>query len=328
MGFKSDKYSFKHQNEARNIRLDTAETTNLLHDENPLTEHKELSPSDPDYLEKLYSLPIQLQQEHYKKQQEQKFESFEEKKAYEKRVLMAALVFFIGLFSLWVPLYRTICEHTGLTIKTKQTDFKEQTQPTGLLGKLHKAKPVDVTRKFKVKFIDEVDVELPWEFKAQQSEVTVNAGETCLIFYKARNKTDQPIVGISIYDLAPQPLALYFNKVQCFCFENQMLGPYEEVDFPVLFYIDPAVEDDSMVRNYGYDEMVLKYTFYYAKNQDLAKIMSKHLQKEKKNEEILNERKRLLNEQLGYDKYEITEDFKTLPGVNPVLREYKIAEGN
>ncbi len=76
----------------------------------------------------------------------------------------------------------------------------------------------------------------------------INAGETCLIFYKAKNKTDKPIVGLSIYDVQPQSCAVYFNKVQCFCFQNQLLGPYKEVDFPVLFYLDPAIQDDKFVK--------------------------------------------------------------------------------
>ena len=80
-------------------------------------------------------------------------------------------------------------------------------------------------RKFKVKFLAEVDEELPWVFQPEQDHVIVNAGETALAFYKAYNKTDKPIVGISIYQVQPEDASLYFNKIQCFCFENQMLHP-------------------------------------------------------------------------------------------------------
>jgi len=186
---------------------------------------------------------------------------------------------------------------------------------------------VNIHKKYLVKFHEEVDADIPWEFYPQQKEVYVNAGETCLIFYKARNKSDKPIVGISIYDVTPQVCALYFNKIQCFCFENQMLGPYEEVDLPVFFYIDPAITEDELIQNSGYYQMHLKYTFYYAKKQDMAKIMAKRLQEEKDNEAKLNAKKVQLNIQHGKDIYKLTNN-TTLPGVNPELRDYFIQSGN
>lgn len=174
-------------------------------------------------------------------------------------------------------------------------------------------------KKFTVKFIDEVDVELPWDFYALQKQVTVNAGETCLVFYRAVNKTDKPIIGLSVYDVHPQTTAFYFNKIQCFCFENQMLGPYEEVDLPVFFYIDPAINDDVEVE--GLSEMVLKYTFYFAKKQDLAKVMQEHLKKEKEDMEKLKMKKIELNK-LGRNYTIDNEGISGLPGVSPSLIDY------
>ena len=182
-----------------------------------------------------------------------------------------------------------------------------------------------MTKKYVVRFIDEVDVELPWEFKALQDKVIINPGETCLVFYRARNKTAEPIVGLSIYDVHPQSLAFYFNKIQCFCFENQMLGPYEEVDLPVFFYIVPTVNDESTLDTLT--EFILKYTFYYAKKQDLAKVMIEHLKKEKEDQEKLKERKIELNKTgRNYAIEENAGKFVALPGVNPLLGEYKEEE--
>lgn len=178
-----------------------------------------------------------------------------------------------------------------------------------------------------MKFIHEVDVELPWEFTALQEKILVNSGETCLAFYRARNKTDQPIIGLSVYDVHPQALAMYFNKIQCFCFENQMLGPHEEVDLPVFFYIDPAINDDPDLQNYT--EVVLRYTFYFAKKQDMAKVMAEHLAKEKEDADKLKQRKIELNKQ-GKN-YKIDDNdgrFTGLPGVSPELNEFYIQEGN
>jgi len=178
-------------------------------------------------------------------------------------------------------------------------------------------------KKFNVKFIDEVDIELPWKFEALQQRMTINAGETCLAFYRAKNLTDEPIIGLSIYDVHPQSVAMYFNKIQCFCFENQMLGPKEEVDLPVFFYIDPAINDNPDLDEYT--DFILKYTFYYAKKQDLAKVMAQHLIKEKEDREKLNEIKRDLNKKGKNYKIEDHDNkFTGLPGINPELAEYYI----
>ena len=62
--------------------------------------------------------------------------------------------------------------------------------------------------------------EIPWEFQPETRQLLVNAGETALAFYKVYNRSDKPIAGIAIYQIFPEECALYFNKIQCFCFEN------------------------------------------------------------------------------------------------------------
>ncbi len=256
-----------------------------------------------------------------KKENFQLFRDFLDKKdKYNKdytnhKIIMAftIVLLFFGLFSLWVPFYRAICETQGFSVKTHNVDYKFDNRK------------LNIMKKFKVEFIDEVDIELPWKFQALQKSLTVNAGETCLAFYRARNLTDEPIVGLSIYDIHPQSLALYFNKIQCFCFENQMLGPQEEVDLPVFFYIDPAINDNPKLDEYS--EFTLKYTFYYAKKQDLAKVMVEHLKKEKEDREKLNNIKRELNKQgKNYKIEELDNKFTGLPGVNPELQEFLIQQ--
>lgn len=157
-----------------------------------------------------------------------------------------------------------------------------------------------------------------------QDHVVVHAGETCLAFYRAMNKTDEPIIGLSVYDVHPQSLSMYFNKIQCFCFENQMLGPKEEVDLPVFFYIDPAIHDDPELSVNR--EIVLRYTFYKAKRQDLAKIMADHLKREKEDKLRLKERKIELNKQGRNYEIEERDGVSGLPGVNPELQDYIIAK--
>ena len=222
--------------------------------------------------------------------------------------------FMIGVMSLWVVLYKTICEKYGYSVKSTHNNYK------------FAGKNINLTKKYTIKFISEVDVELPWEFYTQQEKVQVNSGETCLIFYKAKNKTDEPLIGISVYDVHPQGIAMYFNKIQCFCFENQLLAPREEVDLPVFFYIDPAINEDVNLDHYH--EIILKYTFYLGKKQDLAKVMNEHLKKQKEEREQLKKIKIELNKKGKNYKIDDDEDnkFVSLPGMNPNLEQYYLEE--
>ena len=81
-----------------------------------------------------------------------------------------------------------------------------------------------------------------------------------LAFYRATNKTDKPLVGISTYNVTPMRAGLYFHKVQCFCFEEQRLQPHETVEMPVFFYVDPDIDADKNARDVR--DLVLSYTFF------------------------------------------------------------------
>jgi len=104
---------------------------------------------------------------------------------------------------------------------------------------------------------------MQWNFRPQQTEVTLYAGETALAFYTAKNPTPSPIDGISTYNVIPFEAGQYFNKIQCFCFEEQRLNPGEEVDMPVFFYIDPEFLEDPFLEEV--DEIHLSYTFFESK---------------------------------------------------------------
>lgn len=83
-----------------------------------------------------------------------------------------------------------------------------------------------------IRFMASINSSMRWNFKPQQYEIKVVPGETALAFYRAKNPTDQPVVGISTYNVIPFEAGPYFNKIQCFCFEAQQLNPHEEVSFP------------------------------------------------------------------------------------------------
>ncbi|CAD6192709.1 unnamed protein product [Caenorhabditis auriculariae] len=160
----------------------------------------------------------------------------------------------IGLTFAAIPAYRIFCE---------QTSFGGLTQVAKDFEKIAQMKKVE-DRLIRVQFNSDVPSSMRWEFKPLQHEIYVHPGETALAFYTARNPTDRPIVGISSYNLTPFQAAYYFNKIQCFCFEEQILNPGEQVDLPVFFFIDPDYANDPALEYL--DNILLSYTFFEAKS--------------------------------------------------------------
>jgi len=104
-----------------------------------------------------------------------------------------------------------------------------------------------------------VNEHLPWQFTPLQTSMRVIPGEPVLAFYLATNNSDEPIVGVATYNVVPSNVAKYFNKIQCFCFDEQRLKPHESIDLPVLFSIDPDIVNDPNIIGNG---VTLSYTFF------------------------------------------------------------------
>mmetsp|Transcript_10339 Transcript_10339/g.20350 ORF Transcript_10339/g.20350 Transcript_10339/m.20350 type:complete len:289 (+) Transcript_10339:160-1026(+) len=168
--------------------------------------------------------------------------------------ILAIVVAAIGVSYCAVPLYKVFCQVTGYGGTTRQST----------LDIAKKMQPVPGAAPITVRFTAQTAASLDWKFKPQQSEITVVPGETALAFYTATNKTSEPITGVASYNITPTKAGIYFNKIQCFCFDQQRLKPNEEVDMPVFFYIDPTFADDPQMA--GVDNIVLSYTFFKAKN--------------------------------------------------------------
>ncbi|XP_022853857.1 cytochrome c oxidase assembly protein COX11, mitochondrial-like [Olea europaea var. sylvestris] len=115
-------------------------------------------------------------------------------------------------------------------------------------------------REIVVQFNADVADGMPWKFVPTQREVRVKPGESALAFYTAENRSSAPITGVSTYNVTPMKAAVYFNKIQCFCFEEQRLLPGEQIDMPVFFYIDPEFDKDP--RMDGINNLILSYTFF------------------------------------------------------------------
>lgn len=101
---------------------------------------------------------------------------------------------------------------------------------------------------------------MPWQFEPVQREMEVRIGETALAFYRATNNTDQPIAGTASYNVAPYDAGGFFEKIDCFCFEMQVLQPGETMDMPVSFFVDPEIVDDR--EGQYIHTITLGYTFH------------------------------------------------------------------
>lgn len=165
----------------------------------------------------------------------------------------SAIVGAVGFTYAMIPLYKLLCRETGFGGQVKEKpdfdSFKDM-----------KAKE----RQIKVSFDSTVSKKLPWSFNPLQRSVNVTVGKGSLCFFNACNNSDEPIVGFSTYNVVPYKAAQYFNKIQCFCFEEQKLNPRESVDMPVYFFIDPEFADDFRMDDV--DEIVLSYTFHKARD--------------------------------------------------------------
>lgn len=154
----------------------------------------------------------------------------------------------LGMSFAAVPLYRAFCAMTGYG-GTTQRAASAPAQP----GK----------RSLVVRFDSNVGGGLPWRFTAETSQVTVRTGETATVFYRVVNESDREIVATAAYNVTPDQAGSYFDKVSCFCFSEQKLGPRESAEWPVVFFLDPALEKDETMAKV--DQLTLSYTFFETK---------------------------------------------------------------
>lgn len=184
----------------------------------------------------------------------------------------------IGLSYASVPLYRVFCQVTGFggtvrTIRRVDNTKKIKKEGTGEEDDDDDDDDDDFMvdenrivpgRPITIRFNADVSARVPWKFTPQQSQVVVLPGETALAFYLAENKSTEAVTGIATYNITPAKAAIYFNKVQCFCFDEQRLKPGEKLDMPVFFFIDPDFADDGDMDDIK--DIMLSYTFFKAED--------------------------------------------------------------
>lgn len=157
-----------------------------------------------------------------------------------------------------VPLYQRFCQVTGYGGTTRRVEESNMSSPDRW-----KKRP---ERPLTVKFYSNTNSNIPWVFYPLQNEVKLVPGESTLAFYRAENPSPDDIVGIASYNVVPAKAGIYFQKIQCFCFEEQLLPAKKGVDMPVYFVIDPDFVDDPNMHDV--ESISLFYTFFRAKDFD------------------------------------------------------------
>ena len=163
-----------------------------------------------------------------------------------KLAVVAACMFVFG-YAL-VPIYKTICEMTGINILA----LGEQATP-GAKPSLPTNTQVDLSRTITVEF--DANSRGPWEFKPAQRSLQVHPGELTTVMYEFQNTQNRRMSAQAIPSYAPQQATSHFNKLECFCFNQYTLEPGEKKSWPVVFYIDSKLSKDVKT-------ITLSYTFF------------------------------------------------------------------
>lgn len=161
-------------------------------------------------------------------------------------VMAGAVVVVMGSLSFAaVPFYDWFCRVTGYA---------------GTTGQAVAGSDYISDETVKVRFVASKDINMPWDFKPMQTEMTLQLGETGLAFYEAHNPTDHPVAGRATYNVTPDAAGGFFTKIECFCFTEQVLQPGETVQMPVSFYVDPEITNHREGK--FVHTITLGYTFY------------------------------------------------------------------
>lgn len=163
-----------------------------------------------------------------------------------KLAIVAAGMFAFG-YAL-VPIYKAICEMTGINILS----LGERNIP-GAKATLPANTQVDTSRTITVEF--DANSRGPWEFKPAMRSIQVHPGEMATVMYEFKNVQDRAMSAQAIPSYAPQQASTHFNKLECFCFNQYTLAAGEKKSWPVVFVIDPKLSKDVTT-------ITLSYTFF------------------------------------------------------------------
>jgi cytochrome c oxidase assembly protein subunit 11 len=153
----------------------------------------------------------------------------------------------IGATYAAVPLYSEFCKQTGFAGTTQVA----KTAPA-MRGE----------RSLVVRFDGTVAPDLDWTFEPETPSITLRTGATATVFFRVHNRSNRPTAAIAAYNVTPEVAGGWFDKISCFCFSEQRLGPRESADLPVVFFLDPRLEQAHEMD--GVEAITLSYTLFAA----------------------------------------------------------------
>ena len=142
-----------------------------------------------------------------------------------------------------VPLYAAFCRATGYG---------------GATQVVREASALKGQRLFTVRFDANVAPGLPWSFEPETPAIQLRGGATATVFFKVRNRSARETFATARYNVSPDQFGVWFDKISCFCFTEQHLGPGESAEWPVVFFLNPALEQENDMR--AMDSLTLSYT--------------------------------------------------------------------
>jgi len=165
-------------------------------------------------------------------------------------LLLSVVAGMVGLSFASVPLYRIFCAATGYEGTTQRAAAAPKDVSKGLVT---------------VRFDTDVSPDLAWDFRPLVAEVQVHPGEQTQVFFRAVNRSSEGITGRAVYNVTPTKVGLYFDKLQCFCFNAQYLAPGESKDMGVVFFVDPDMSKDPTTNDVH--TITLSYSMFKAADQ-------------------------------------------------------------
>lgn len=151
----------------------------------------------------------------------------------------------VGLSYAAVPFYDWFCRATGLGGRTQVATA---------------APAAAQERKVTVRFDSNVAGGLPWKLEPERASIEVRIGEVATVMYRATNLAARETGGLAVYNVTPLTVGSYFQKINCFCFNEQTLKPGEKQEWPVVFFIDPSLMQDAEQKDVN--TITLSYTLY------------------------------------------------------------------
>jgi cytochrome c oxidase assembly protein subunit 11 len=170
-------------------------------------------------------------------------------------IAVAASFGMLALSFAAVPLYRMFCASTGYGGTTQVAE----------VAPAHQGK-----RDLIVRFDANVAPGLDWTFEPETPQIKLRTGKTATVYFKVTNLSDHALSAQAMYNVGPSSAGAYFDKISCFCFNEQKLDAHETVEMPVVFFLDPALEQDNSMTDV--DVVTLSYTFFAAKPEKAVVI--------------------------------------------------------